>query len=411
MPLRTLLLCVLLLIVTSVTADSATRTLSGELSYLQRIALTPDSVAVVEFHDQQDRRVSESRFPTGGRQVPLPFAIEVPTDTPGALRAAIWSHGRPTWVSQPQPVAAARDPEDVGEVRLMPFDAERFATRFRCGETTVDIAIAEDQARLSVGGEQRDLSPVKTASGARYEATDDPDTFFWSKGNNALVGWRGDTLPECAPAVPVPLDTFSASGNEPGWTLRISGAMIQLSLDYGTREVEAPLPSPQPEDGATRYVLDDRGISVTIRDEVCHDDMTGMPHPARVVVETAERRLRGCGGDPRDLLEGGEWSVTAVDDQPLPEDVNVTMEFLDDDRIAGSSGCNRFMGSYTLTGEGLSFGALAGTMMACQEQQMEIEQRVLGVLRDVVRFEAPEPGILVLKTHSDRQLTARRAGL
>jgi heat shock protein HslJ len=209
--------------------------------------------------------------------------------------------------------------------------------------------------------------------------------------------------------VPAPLETFSASGNEPGWTLSITGAMIRLSLDYGTRELEAALPSPQREDGATRYVLDDPGISVTIRDAICHDDMTGMPHPAQVVLETEEQRLRGCGGDPRDLLEGGEWTVTAVDDQPVPKAVNVTMEFLDDDRIAGSSGCNRFMGGYTLTGEGLSFGALAGTMMACPEQQMEIEQRVLAVLREVIRFEVPEPGTLVLKTHADDQLTARRS--
>jgi heat shock protein HslJ len=48
-------------------------------------------------------------------------------------------------------------------------------------------------------------------------------------------------------------------------------------------------------------------------------------------------------------------------------------------------------------------------MMACPEQQMEIEQRVLAVLREVIRFEVPEPGTLVLKTHADHQLTARRS--
>ena len=33
----------------------------------------------------------------------------------------------------------------------------------------------------------------------------------------------------------------------------------------------------------------------------------------------------------------------------------VTILFLEEDRVAGSASCNRFMGGYKLTGEGLSF--------------------------------------------------------
>jgi len=45
-------------------------------------------------------------------------------------------------------------------------------------------------------------------------------------------------------------------------------------------------------------------------------------------------------------------------------------------RVAGSTGCNRFTGGYEIDGDQLSFSPLAGTMMACEEPAMELEQRV-----------------------------------
>jgi heat shock protein HslJ len=36
-------------------------------------------------------------------------------------------------------------------------------------------------------------------------------------------------------------------------------------------------------------------------------------------------------------------------------------------KVAGSDGCNRLVGSYELTGETITFGRLAGTMMACPD--------------------------------------------
>ena len=42
-------------------------------------------------------------------------------------------------------------------------------------------------------------------------------------------------------------------------------------------------------------------------------------------------------------------------------------------RVAGSGGCNRLIGSYTLDGEKLAFGQMASTKMACTEG-MDVEQ-------------------------------------
>jgi heat shock protein HslJ len=51
-------------------------------------------------------------------------------------------------------------------------------------------------------------------------------------------------------------------------------------------------------------------------------------------------------------------------------------------RVAGSTGCNRIMGAYTLGDDsGLQFGNLATTMMACPG--METEAAFLAALRSI----------------------------
>jgi heat shock protein HslJ len=52
-------------------------------------------------------------------------------------------------------------------------------------------------------------------------------------------------------------------------------------------------------------------------------------------------------------------------------------------RVAGSGGCNRFAGGYTLEGAALRFGQLAGTMMACVPALGEQEQRFHVALAEV----------------------------
>ncbi|MEZ5864482.1 MAG: META domain-containing protein [Geminicoccaceae bacterium] len=48
-------------------------------------------------------------------------------------------------------------------------------------------------------------------------------------------------------------------------------------------------------------------------------------------------------------------------------------------RFAGSGGCNRVMGGYTLDGDTIAFGAVAGTMMFCNGL-METEQAMTAAL-------------------------------
>jgi len=87
-------------------------------------------------------------------------------------------------------------------------------------------------------------------------------------------------------------------------------------------------------------------------------------------------------------LAGPEWVLDSLDrDEPAPDTPEVTVLF-EENRIAGGSGCNRYMGTVTegeMPGD-LAVGLLAGTMMACPPEVMELEDRYRLQLEKVVKY-------------------------
>ena len=280
---------------------------------------------------------------------------------------------------------------------------------YRCGDTPVVFNGPEGHAQMNVAGESFDLKPAVSASGARYTAVDDTATGFWSKGERALVTVRGRELPECR-ALREPELPFTARGQEPGWMIRIDADTIFLNADFGALQLRMPKTEPlsTAEGFLYRTAAEGRRFAVVIRPEICADVATGMPHPFRVRYELDGEARAGCGGDPRSLLTGLEWIVETIGGEPVVEDSKASILFLEEDRVAGNASCNRFTGSFRLTGEGLSFGQMANTMMACEEPLNSQEMRFLELLRKAQRFEIGPQGRLVLHTPDGQRITARR---
>jgi membrane-bound inhibitor of C-type lysozyme len=69
---------------------------------------------------------------------------------------------------------------------------------FKCGGLQVQVSSGDDGALLTAGTQVFELHRTRTASGARYDATEDPrGTFFWDRGVTATVVVQGDTYPDC----------------------------------------------------------------------------------------------------------------------------------------------------------------------------------------------------------------------
>ena len=198
---------------------------------------------------------------------------------------------------------------------------------------------------------------------------------------------------------------ITARGNEPGWSLTIDGDQIDLVTNMGAETATFTRPKAQV---TTRYVVGG-GPTISISDSICADTMSGMQFPLTVTVEQAGETLSGCGGEPASLLTGDEWTVESIGGNPTVPKSNVTVTFAEDGSISGSASCNRFFGGWNLTGEGLSFGQLGSTMMACIEPELgEQEHAFFEAIGSISRFEIASDGALVLVAGDTPAIVARR---
>ncbi|MBV9034238.1 MAG: META domain-containing protein [Acidobacteriaceae bacterium] len=395
-------------------------TIKGSLTYRERIALTPDSLAIVELRDvaasPSTPVIAEQRIDLKGRQIPIPFELSVDraklaSGKQYVIRGGILrSRGQIEWVSEEVAVDANATTVDVGTVPLTPFRPEPFKSELLCGSERISVSFPGNIARVTVGGQAYEMKPVQTASGSKLEAVDDPTTSLWSKGRNGILVVKGKTYPECVPVADLVSQTFRANGHEPGWQLEVTAGQLTLVTDYGATKTAVPAPKMETMPDGRRYTGsgEGRSVTVTVVDRLCRDIMTGIPKPNTVTVTLEGRTLKGCGGDPATLLQGNTWVVQTINGTAPVDPSRVTLSFGPDGRVLGTSFCNAYDGHYRITGEGLTIDAVASTRKACAAPLMKQEAAFLSILQNVLRFEIQPEGTLVLQTSDQHTMIARR---
>lgn len=99
---------------------------------------------------------------------------------------------------------------------------------------------------------------------------------------------------------------------------------------------------------------------------------------------------------PQGSLNGSEWQLVTVGGAPAVAGAEATILF-SVGKAMGTTGCNRYTGSYTEGGNGvIEFGPMASTMMACPGPQMQQEQAFLKALDEAAGYTLAE-GRLTLK--------------
>ncbi len=387
------LLCGLALLLAG---PAAAREISGTLGYPERIALPPTAEVAVELRDRTGQVVVEERFATEGQQVPIAFALTAPDGVDLVFRAAVFDAGRPLRKTDPVEVAADDRDLTLGELRLIVHEAMGFSVRLRCGAEELTLGFVGDIARLQTDEGVIDLRPVPAASGARFAAEGDPDTWVWTHGAAARVSLQGRELPECLPAASVPALPFRAIGHEPPWAVHLDAEMLRLTLEFGATELEWPAPAPQVLPRGTGVLYAAEGVELRATQAICRDIATGMPHPFTATLEHGGTSYRGCGGDPRSLLTAGPWRIVEIEGTAVPDDLRPLRLAFDAERLSLAAPCNQAMGGYELTGEALGLGPIASTMMMCPEPLMEAEGALFAALERVDRFDIDEDGALVL---------------
>ena len=228
--------------------DEVRATLTGTVSYPQRIALPPSAVVHVWIDEVSranvpDVKLAEQWIPTDDHQGPIPFAIDY---DPGKIEL------------DRRYVVRAQILDGDGTVRWTTVVAPPVLTRGAPSEGVgVRVVLA------STRPDNSEPSPTAPQEHARQSGVD-----------------------------------FRAVGQEPGWHLEIRDSeRIRFVYAYGEQEAVTPAPEPTRSGDRTVYRVETEAhdLTVTIVDEPCTDAMSGEAFEASVTVELDGETYRGCG--------------------------------------------------------------------------------------------------------------------
>ncbi len=95
--------------------------------------------------------------------------------------------------------------------------------------------------------------------------------------------------------------------------------------------------------------------------------------------------------EPAVGLEGIQWTLVELDGEALALTEGESPPYLllnaEESRVSGPGGCNRLVGSFEVSEDGLRLGPIAATRMACPEAVMRREDAFLRTLEATTRYE------------------------
>lgn len=349
-------------------------TVSGNASYLQRIAMPLDAVLTVQVHDvlragATGTVLAESREAFGRRQVPLAYSVSVPRSAINprmryAVRAVISIDGQTQFATtRDYPVLTRRAPNQVNlllaAVPEMAHPAGPSASTPAPAYTPALSPAASSASAFALPATFAGVLPCAGCMGIAYTVTMQADGSYRLRRT-----YLGTAVEHVKP--------MAEAGR---WTADHQGKLIALMSGAAT-----PSFFRLTAEGALRQ-LDDQGQP--LKSSANHE----LRRTAKIdpVNEAAAEAVNEASAASPTTLRDTYWKLIelggqAVAMQPGQErEVRITLAS-QDQRLMGFSGCNTLGGAYALNGSALKFDQLASSMRLCEPALNTLERQVLDAL-------------------------------
>ena len=268
------------------------------------------------------------------------------------------------------------------------------------------LELIRDHERLSF---EPDPEPDADEDVARFFSA---DGHFWAQsGNRAILETPEGPQQACSAALFAPLLPLNAVATDLSWGFELNRDDALITLPGIDTQMLATrgLRVSAPRDGSITLQGDPVQLQLTQARCRLRDGDLIYPITAYLTGTEEETTTAGCAGDPRTLLGGGAWQVTALLGQRLERDTlrNLTIE-VSGDAISGRGTCNRYVGVARIENSALVFRELGTTRLDCPADLRNIELRFLDALEAVTGFDISPTGILTLRAGPQAILTAER---
>lgn len=104
---------------------------------------------------------------------------------------------------------------------------------------------------------------------------------------------------------------------------------------------------------------------------------------------------------PSDLmaeLTSHEWVVEDLMAAGIPDNAHATLSFDENGMVSGSTGCNRYTGSFKVSNGAITLSPLAATKRGCFGALMDMEQKFLAVMAGTLAAEFDDTGKLLISS-------------
>jgi|GEM_PF-1923770 len=110
-----------------------------------------------------------------------------------------------------------------------------------------------------------------------------------------------------------------------------------------------------------------------------------------------------------ETLYGSVWHLKMIDNDKVTLKQSPYLQFTDDGKVHGFSGCNHFFGKVTIDETTMHFsGPLGGTRRYCIQEAGRIERRIFSMLQESKWWQLDTMGDLVIFDDEHRLILSRR---
>ena len=110
--------------------------------------------------------------------------------------------------------------------------------------------------------------------------------------------------------------------------------------------------------------------------------------------------------EPGDIF--AEWSINAIAGEVVPEDIDASITFSDEDRLLARAGCNNLVSRFTMDENRLELAMTMSTQMMCEDAIMAQERNLAEALESIHSYSIEGNTLIIMDEAGNEILSASR---